>query len=170
MFPPLGLEGVADFAKTDKNDSALARDAADVCDWHSRNAGRNALARRCGEKEFVILASVQGQLEIDFVRRFADGRPRNGGCVNLRSDAAFFADVIEIGGEPVACVNHRGGQSTFAQDATEFEARLGKKVPWILWRPQLALRPRSHFRDSGCRAAEVSTDIDEVPGTRSRSH
>src|SRR6478609_8698678 len=98
--------------------------------WHANGAG-------CRKEEFVILSSVQCQVEADLAFRFATLSPWNPLRIDLRSDAAFFANVGQIGREAVADIDHRAGKLFFPQNAPNFNPWLGEKVSAILLRIQL---------------------------------
>ena len=82
------------------------RDVANLGDGDACDSGRDALATGRREKQFVVIAAVQGELQIDFVGWFADAGAGDGRGLDLRANSTLFADVREIGGEAVAEIDH----------------------------------------------------------------
>src|SRR5205085_12194863 len=50
-------------------------------------------------------------------------------CINDRADVTLFTQVMQIGRKPIAQINHRRGQTLFAEDNAPADARLGSKLP-----------------------------------------
>src|SRR2546423_3942008 len=98
MLPSLGLEFARQIWPGAEKYFFPTSDLADVRQCDSCKLRWNTLARRNREKKFIILAPVQGQIEIDFTRWFFDSGTRNEGGVNLGSDAAFLAKMPQVGG------------------------------------------------------------------------
>lgn len=98
----------------------------DACD-----SLRNFRAWRCGEKQFVIFAAVQGQIESRWrapcAHSFGSERMDWDGCgVEFSREARFMTDMGQVGGEAVADVDSRVSQSRGSQLCGSREARLGK--------------------------------------------
>src|ERR1700722_14154665 len=112
-------------------------DVADLRYGDAGDLGRNPLARRDREKEFIVLAPVQCEIKIHFANRLADLGAGNEGGIEFGAHAAFFTEVRQVGGEPVASVDHGRSQPLFAQNASEFDSGLRIKVARIVPRVQL---------------------------------
>ena len=79
------------------NHPPRARHPSDLGQRDSRHLRRNALPLGHGEQQFVILAAVQSQVEVNFAGRLPHPRPRNQLSCNLGADAALFAEVSQVG-------------------------------------------------------------------------
>src|SRR5712692_6138523 len=81
VLPPQRLKFITDAALLPHDNLPPAHDVPDVRDGHSGNAGRNALARRSCEAQFVVFSTVQRKLQIDLPRRLANTGPGDGFCL-----------------------------------------------------------------------------------------
>ena len=68
VFPAVGLKFTGGPVLILHNDLMSAYDLPDLGDWYSSNSLRDALAGSGREQEFVIFATVEGEIEIDFTR------------------------------------------------------------------------------------------------------
>src|SRR5579872_3620079 len=169
VFPSMRVQSVTDSVAADEEYLSGSRDTSDPSNADASQTRRDGLARRRGKKQFVVFAAVECQLEIYFVRRFTDGRLGYGFRQQLRSHAAFFADVGEVGGEAVAGVDHGRGESVLTEDAAEFHTRLGKEMSWIAARVQFAPGLPAHRHNRGRGAAKLSADVNIVAGSGARA-
>src|SRR5271169_5139195 len=173
VFPSVRLELGRDTGRAQQENLSLARDLPDLRKRDSGNASRNPFAAGRGKQQFVVFAAVEGELEINLPRWPAYTGPWDGFLLHLRTDAAFFADVGQDGRQPVAGVDHGGSQTLLAQNAAQLDSRLGKEMPRVFPGIQLPFGPfphlSSHGLDRSGRAAEFSTHIDAVAGSRLRA-
>ncbi len=79
---------------------------------------------------------MQGEFQIDFAGWFPDDGARDSCSLHLRADAALFANMGEIGGEAVAEVDHRRGQTFLQKEPAYFDARSGMEVAGEVGRSQ----------------------------------
>ena len=115
-----------------ENNLPTSRDLADLGDVDACYSGRDSLAFVRSEEQFVVVAPVEGELNIDFMSGLANLRTRN--CIHpdLRANPAFVADVPEIGGESVAEIDHGCGQTLFTQKSANLDAGYGIEMAWII--------------------------------------
>src|SRR5258708_29010409 len=88
------------------NDLVAGGDLPNPRNLDSGNAGRNLFSAARGEKQFVILPSMQGKLQIDFPQWLPDPRAWDSLLLDFRPHPAFFAQMRKVGGEAVARVGH----------------------------------------------------------------
>ena len=160
----MGLEFAGCGVLIAEDDFAGAGDAADFVDRYAGDLGRDAFAGPRGEKEFVVFASVEGLVEVDFVCGLADAGAGNENGFEFGADVTCLADVGEVGGEAVAGVDHGGGEALLAEDAAEFEARIGEEVARIVTGLWLLPGFASELEEGGGGASEFSADEDAVAG------
>jgi len=106
VLPALGTEFGAHTVLIHEDDAFLSRDVTDLCDRKTCYSGGDRLAGACGEKQFVVVAAVQGEVQFNFAGGLPDAGTGYDWGVNLRAHAALFANVAEIGGEAVAEIDH----------------------------------------------------------------
>ncbi len=109
---------------------------------------------RNGEEEFVVFAAVEGVAGSVVSASVV----RESGGFDHGADAAFVAEVAEVGGEAVGGVDHGGGEFLLAQVAADGEARVGIEVAGMLRWAWSFLPSRS--------ASRVATDEPRVPVTK----
>jgi len=113
VFPALRMEFCSHALVIHEDDVLLARDVANLGDVDARDSGRDLLATRGGEKQFVVVTAMQGELQIDFVSWPPDAGKRYRRSLDLRANTALFADMPEVGGKAVAEIDHGRGKTFF---------------------------------------------------------
>src|SRR6202158_6546783 len=93
VLPALRLELSGDTPRVAQEDLRRTGDAADLGQSNPGNFGWNPLARRGGEKQFVVFAAVEREVEIDFAGRLSHAGPGNQGGGAGGSPARFFTEM-----------------------------------------------------------------------------
>jgi hypothetical protein len=167
MLPTSGTKLNAHALLVHQNDVLPPGDVADLSDLDTSNAGRDALAARGREEKFVIFATVQGGLKIDFVTGGVDGGEGYGVGPNFRAYSTLLADMGEVGGKAVTDVDHGRGQALLAQELSDGEAGLRVKVLREVSWTKFAAGDKQ-FQCSR-RASEGTGHIDAVARFRARA-
>ena len=128
MLPTLGVEFESHALVIHEDDVLLARDVANLGDVDARDLGRDLLPARRGEKQFVVITAMQSKLQIDFAGQLPYGGTGYGRGLDLRANAAFFADMPEVRGEAVAEIDHGRGKTFFQQKLANLDSRHGMEV------------------------------------------
>ena len=136
VLPALGTEFGTDTVLIHQDHVLITGDVTDLRDGNACDSAGETFATACGEKQFVVVAAMQRELQLDFAGRFPDVGAGDRWGVDLRADAALFADVPEIRGEAVAEIDHGRGETFFQQEAAYFDSRGGVEVAWEIRRPQ----------------------------------
>src|SRR3977135_2156026 len=93
MLPPLWPELASNAASTHYHYLSTPHDVPYSRNWYACKHRGNALAAGCGKQQFVVLSAVKRNLQIHFVRRFADAGPRDGIAFDFSPHPAAFAKV-----------------------------------------------------------------------------
>jgi hypothetical protein len=127
MLPSFGLEHSLLPISIEQPHPFFARSLPDVRDLHSHYFRRNRLCRR--EEQFVVVSSVQRDIERDSLY-FPAACPGAGDRLdtNFGSYPALLADMFEVGGKPVADVDHGRRNLVLAQPLANKNPRLGAKM------------------------------------------
>jgi hypothetical protein len=136
VLPALGTEFGTHTVLIHQDDVLITGNVTDLRDGNACNSGGETLATACGEKQFVVVAAMQRELQLDIAGWFPDAGPGDGRGVDLRADAALFADVPEIRGQAVAEIDHGRGESFFKQEPAYFDAGGGVEVAGKIGRSQ----------------------------------
>src|SRR6185369_3366808 len=100
-----------------------ARYGAKVADINSRDPGWHLLPSRCCEEQFVVFSAVQGKPKISLSGH------RNFVGFDLGTHTALFANVAQVGGKPIADIDHGRRQPLFAEKASHLNSRRGMEMP-----------------------------------------
>src|SRR5262249_37785145 len=147
--------------RLDEQDSLAAGNASDLSDRNPCNLAGNPLAAGRGEKQFIVVTAMKGGSQVNLARRSANDRPWNGCRLHFGADAAFFANVGEIGGEAIAHIDHCRGQPTFHEEATNLNARAGGEMSLEVMRPDSS--PREQQVQCRRRTSKHTSYVDQVP-------
>jgi len=128
MLPTLGVEFESHALVIHENDVLLARDVANLGDVDTRDSGRDLLATRPREKQFVVVTAMQGKLQIDFVSWLPDAGAGDGRSLDLRANTTLFADMPKVGGKAIAEIDHGRGKTFFEQKPANLDSRHGMEV------------------------------------------
>ena len=126
MFPAGGFQTLRLAAFLNEDDAATGRDAADAADGDSCDAHGDCPSSRSGEEQFVVFASVEGEVQGNGLAFGSNHGSRNSYRFEFGSDFRFFADLGEVGGEAVAHIDH--GRGFPAQRLSDGDARDGMEV------------------------------------------
>src|SRR5580692_116428 len=96
MLPALGVEFESYTLVIHEDEVLVARDVANLGDVDARDSGRDLLATRPREKQFVVVPAMQGKLQIDFVSWLPYAGTRYSRGLDLRANTALFADMPEV--------------------------------------------------------------------------
>jgi hypothetical protein len=129
VFPALRMEFRSHALVIHEDDVPLARNVANLGDVDTRDSGRDLLATRPREKQFVVVTAMQGKLQIDFVNWLPDAGAGDARSLDLRANTTLFADMPEVGGEAVAEIDHGRGKTFFQQKLANLDSRHGMEVP-----------------------------------------
>ncbi len=168
VLPSAWLEFEADLgviAAEEQHRRQVLAGLFDVADVADRNAGDfrgNAAVGRRREEQLIFVAAVQRVVERDLVATKAG--QRDGFGLDFGPHAALLADVREIGGEPVADVDHRRGDGFFAQVARHGELRHREEVRAAVGSAVTAFRLLHHALEHRDRSAELAGDVEIVAG------
>ena len=72
VFPSLGFQFRSHALRIDQKDTFIPSNPTDLRDRKARNSGRNMLIRGRGEKQFVVVAAVERELQLHGMGRFSD--------------------------------------------------------------------------------------------------
>jgi hypothetical protein len=78
VFPSLGFQFGSHAVRIDQKDTLIPSNPTDLRDRKARNSGRNMLIRGRGEKQFVVVAAIERELQLDGMGRFPDAGYGNG--------------------------------------------------------------------------------------------
>ena len=112
MFPAARRERSSSSARIHQRDGAATHQIPDAGHPHPSHAARHLYRLRRGEQQLVVFTAVER--EIDRLLRAGPQRQRMDGQRSepqLRADAGLVAEVGEVGGEPIAQVDGRGGEA-----------------------------------------------------------
>lgn len=128
VLPTAPFEGTAPATDVPEHDPASSCNPADLSQGNSRKVRRQPFPSLYCEKQFVILASVQGEFQSNFLSWLADPSAWNPRSVNLCAHTAFLANVRQICREPIADIDHGRRHSVPEQIVAQFDARLRIKM------------------------------------------
>jgi hypothetical protein len=150
-----------------QNDALPPGDVADLSDGDTSDPRRYSLAGRSRKEQFVVFASMQGGLKIDFAGWFADGSTGYGLCTNLSPNSTFFTNMSEVGGEAIAQINDGGSQALLAKEISDGDAGLRVEMSGEVSRTKVASGDEQF--ESSRRPSEITGDIDAVAGFSARA-
>ena len=131
-----------------------------------RDAGWNRRSWTRGEKQLVVLAAVEREFQVDRLAPTANPSPRNVGGEDYGPHVRLFANVCEVGGKPVAEIDHGRSQPAPPQEIPNYDPRHGVEMAREILR--LRLFPGEEFLEGRGTAAQFPRHIDSVPGLRAR--
>src|ERR1700722_7183170 len=137
VLPTLGLEFGAYPVFIHQKHLSIPGDVSNLRDRQTSNSSRNRFARAGGEKQFVVVTAVQGELQINFAGWLPNAGAGNGWGLDLSAYATLFADMCEIGGKAVTEVDHRRGEAFLPQELADVDPRHGMEVARKIGWPQL---------------------------------
>ncbi len=164
MLPTLGAEFESHALVIYEDDVLLARDVANLGDVDTRDSGRDLLATRPREKQFVVVTAMQGKLQVDFVSWLPDAGARYSRGLDLRANTTLFANMPEVGGEAVAEIDHGRGKTFFQQKLSHLYSRHGMEVLGEISLPEFLASEQQLQRGGG--ASERTGHVNSVSGAR----
>jgi hypothetical protein len=167
MLPTLGTKLKPHAFFVHQNDVFSPGNMADLGYWNAGDVPRYLLAARSREEQFVIFASVQGGLKLNFVGGPADGGEGYGLCTNLSPNSTFLTNVSEVGGEAVADVKHGGSQAPLAKELSDGDTGPWAKVLREVSGMKSTARKEYFQRRRG--SAERASHVDAIAGFSARA-
>src|ERR1700722_13265430 len=99
VFPSLSGQFGNHAVLIDQQDTLIPGNLTDLRNGNARNFRRNPLIRMSSEKQFVVIAAVEGELQFHRVGSLPHAGAGNGRGLYFSAYATLVADVAQVGRE-----------------------------------------------------------------------